>query len=72
MATPQRETHYGLEVWVDLETEALRKEQCLCLRCENLGSNCTAADEFLALCITHGTALLMTRCPRWEPRLGGG
>ena len=65
--TPKKETHHGAEVWVNPTTEALRRDECLCLNCGKLGL-CPTAKNFFRRCKTENIALAVTRCPKFEPK----
>ncbi|KPJ85672.1 hypothetical protein AMJ57_02240 [Parcubacteria bacterium SG8_24] len=73
-AKPVLEDHYGQEVWVNKTTEALRRDECLCLNCGNLRpnqpDNCPVAQAFFKLCVGENVALAVTRCPIWTPKEG--
>ena len=68
---PQSETHYGVGVWVNPITEALRKTECLCLNCKNLKpgpDNCAIAQALYQICVQENVALVVTRCPVWKSK----
>lgn len=68
----RKEMHYEKEVWVNPTTESLRKDECLCLNCNNLKpgqpDNCSIAQVFYKTCVKENVALLVTRCPLFEPK----
>ena len=60
---------YGEEVWENDMMDTLRKEECLCLNCGELGK-CDIAKEGLELCKKWNCAFAMTRCKEWSPKNG--
>jgi hypothetical protein len=62
---PVIEEHYGAKVWTDRETDALRRERCLCLRCARDLKTCKSAIELYLLCRSKNLALMVTRCPQF-------
>lgn len=68
----RKEVHYGKEAWVNPITELLRKDECLCLNCNNLKpgklDNCRIAQAFYEVCVRENVALAVTRCPLFEPK----
>ena len=68
METPVQMEKYGATVWANPKTEALRRDECLCLHCESLG-DCIVAKRGLDLCRAGNLAFIVTRCPVWESRL---
>lgn len=63
----KRVEKYGVEVWSDEEMDALRKERCLCLNCNWIGTDgCATVGILYAVCKGHNVALAVTRCPTWE------
>lgn len=69
---PKKETHYGKEVWVNPTTEALRREECLCLNCGNSKpgepDHCHTAKDLYEICKRDNVAFPVTRCPRWREK----
>jgi hypothetical protein len=67
-----RETHHGLPVLVSPELEQLRREQCLCLNCDKCrpgeSDHCFMAAGLYRLCLRGNLAMVITRCPEWEPK----
>ena len=61
----RKEKKYGVYVWINTETDELRREQCLCLNCDHL-TQCVIAKNSHELCKKHDIAFMMTRCPKWE------
>lgn len=55
---------YGRLVWVNEQTEALRRDECLCFNCKQL-SDCPIAAEGLKLCKLTDIAFMVTRCPKF-------
>jgi hypothetical protein len=47
--TIKKELHYGKEVFVNTEMDALRKTECLCLSCTKM-SDCHIAKDGYRLC----------------------
>lgn len=64
------------EVWVNPVTEAMRKDECLCLptggNCANLKpnqpDNCPIAQALFEACVAGKTALMVTRCSLYQPK----
>ena len=69
---PVQETHYNHTVWVNKTTESLRREECLCLNCENLKpnqpDNCHIAQAFYQICVKENVAMTITRCPLFKEK----
>jgi len=60
------------EVWVNPTTEALRKDECLCLNgCARMKpgqpDHCEIAARLYIACIDGKTALIVTRCSLYVP-----
>ena len=66
----KKETHYDCDVWVNTKTEAVRRDECLCFNCGEMGC-CEIAARFYELCVEFETALIMTRCREWRPNKKG-
>lgn len=65
------EEHYGEDVWVNKDTETLRKKNCLCLQCAKMKpalDNCPYAQVFYENCKRGNIALMVTRCRGWQPK----
>lgn len=66
------EIHYETPVWVNPTTEKIRKEECLCLNCTKLQpgtvNNCRIAQKLYGVCLAEKTALIITRCPEYQPK----
>jgi hypothetical protein len=66
---PVQENHHEKEVWVNQNTESLRREECLCLNCSDLKSEkpdgCPVAKRLYEICLGANIALAVTRCPYW-------
>ena len=64
------ETHYNADVWTDTETDTIRKERCLCLKCKKLTSaketNCETAQKLFEIAQNDSCAMMMTRCKNFE------
>lgn len=47
------ENHYGADVWTDTETDPIRKQHCLCWKCEKLTcvkeTNCPIAQKLFEI-----------------------
>lgn len=56
---------YGVKVQSNINMDALRKDQCLCLNCNQMGP-CEQAQAFYEICKKHNIALAVTRCPHFE------
>ena len=60
------ETHYNADVWTDTETDAIRKERCLCLKCKKCTrakeTNCPTAQKLFEIAQNDSCAMMMTRC----------
>lgn len=53
----------GLEVWEDEDMDELRKQRCICLKC-NRRLNCSILLDF-AIINDYSNAFMMTRCSEW-------
>jgi hypothetical protein len=53
--------YYGKEAWANVEFDALRKNECLCLNCSKM-SSCDVAKKFYEICKTNNMAVAITRC----------
>lgn len=62
---PVKILKYGVDVWSHPMTEFLRKTECLCLNCSDMG-NCEAAHALLMVCKDSNLALMVTRCPKFR------
>ena len=60
---PVKEEHYGKEVWVNPETENLRRTECLCFNCSKYAGFCKLSDELFKFCVSGGLAVIVSRCP---------
>lgn len=49
------------QVWANIETDELRKLECLCFNCETMES-CDTAKELLGLCRKYNMSLMITKC----------
>lgn len=69
---PQQEVHHDETVWVNPTTEALRKEECLCLNCGNMKpgkpDHCYIANQLYQISVKENIAMTITRCPIWKPK----
>lgn len=58
---------YGVKVYANPTTEALRPLECLCLNCNKQKNdpkeNCEVAFKLFNICVEHNIALAVTRCP---------
>lgn len=79
MEKPVKVNKYGFEVWENPTSDAMRREECLCLNCKFLGSDCPVsigsdlypvkvAKILFEICQNTGMAMCITRCPKWEAR----
>ena len=57
---------YGVKVKQNVYTDELRKTECLCLNCKHFP--CDISQKFYNLCVKYNTAIMMTRCPNFEPK----
>ena len=64
------ETHYNADVWTDRETDTIRKERCLCLKCKKCTgvkeTNCKTAQKIFEIAQNDSCAMMMTRCKNFE------
>jgi hypothetical protein len=64
------ETHYNADVWTDTETDTIRKERCLCLKCKKCTrvneTNCPTAQKLFEIAQNDSCAMMMTRCKNFE------
>ena len=67
MKTPILVTRHNRETYENSETEALRKDNCMCLHCTKI-KDCTLAKRFLDVCISGECAFIMTRCSQWSDK----
>ena len=61
------EEHHDTEVWTNVMLDSLRREECLCLNCQNL-EDCSAAYHLYNECRKWNMALAVTRCPEWRAK----
>ena len=72
----KREVHYEKEVWVNPTTEAIRRQECLCIptggNCANFKpgepDHCSIAQSLYEVCRSANVALAVTRCPLYQAR----
>lgn len=69
---PIQQTHFGAVVWVDQESDALRRTNCLCRSCILLKTgghpeNCQWATALYKVCVDANIAVSITRCQYWQP-----
>ena len=57
----KQELHYGENVWTNIQTDELRKTDCLCLNCSKT-HDCPQAKTFYQICVDCDIALMVTRC----------
>lgn len=67
MKTPILEKHCGSMVWINPDTEAMRRSECLCLNCCKM-TDCKTAHELYEICVRDDIAFMMTRCKAYEPK----
>ena len=64
---------HGKEVWANVPLDEQRREECMCLHCNelNLGQDdgCEYAKMLLTICRESNMALMVTRCPHWAPKV---
>lgn len=69
---PKQEERYGVMVWVNPTTEAVRKTECLCFNCKHMNpgkaGHCLKAQALFGVCIEGDIALAVTRCSTWNPK----
>lgn len=67
-----RQQHYGMTVWVSPALESFRKDQCLCLHCQKCRpgqkDHCFMADRLYRICRRGHLAMVISRCPEWQPK----
>ncbi len=66
--SPRKEV-YSKDQWVNPTTEALRKDECLCLNCLQM-NKCVIASELFKICVLADVDFIMTRCPKWKGKEG--
>ena len=70
---PVEAVFHGKRAWAHPIMDSLRREECLCLNCDNLkpgqSDNCHIAQTFYEVCVKENVALAVTRCPFWEPKI---
>lgn len=59
------ETHFNEPVMVNLDTDIMRKTECLCLNC-SIMKDCDSAKQFYSICCTKNIALMVTRCKNFK------
>lgn len=66
------EEHFGEKVWTNTRTDSIRREECLCLKCDkmtyNKNTNCSIAQAFYEQCVEHNVAFTMTRCKSFQEK----
>ena len=69
---PVSEKYHGATVSVNPTMESMRKDECLCLHCDNLKpgqpNHCPIASQLYQVCVRENVALILTRCPVWKPK----
>lgn len=53
--------HYGVEVETNVAMDVLRKTECLCLACREVG-DCVTAGKLYEICKRMNMAIMITRC----------
>lgn len=70
MADVVIEEHYGEPVWTNIETDKIRRDECICLKCNNMTyrkeTNCPIAQKFYEICCSENVAFMMTRCKKFD------
>jgi hypothetical protein len=75
MRDPEQALIHGRATYVDHDTDAMRRERCLCLRCAtgvNGTKTCPVAKVLYRMCIAHAMAMMITRCGSWAALPKGG
>ncbi len=62
---PVKKEKYDTEVYVNEDMDEIRKDECLCLNCMDLGK-CKTAKKGYELCVEENIAFMVTRCPCWK------
>ena len=66
MEQPVQVERYGAMVWELPKADALRKTDCLCLRCRFMKpsqpDHCTTASALYDICVRENVACMITRC----------
>lgn len=69
---PVLEDHYNEMVWTNLTTDIIRRQECLCLHCNNMTydkeTNCSIAQQLYELCCEENIAFMMTRCKKYNSK----
>jgi hypothetical protein len=67
-----KKIYYGEEIWVALSTDAKRKAECLCLKCEKMtgekATNCFIAQQLYEICIANNMAMMTVECPGFKQK----
>lgn len=55
------------EVWSNIELDALRRKECLCINCDRKNdtapySSCPVAAKLYKICVEHNMAMAITKC----------
>ena len=70
---PVEVVSHGNKAWANQLMDCLRREECLCLNCDNLkpgqSDSCHIARTFYEVCVKENVALAVTRCPLWKPKI---
>jgi len=56
--------HHSVFVWEHTVTDAMRKEECLCLNCNKM-QRCSMAAILYNMCKLQDIAMMITRCKHW-------
>ena len=59
-----KEEHFKTEVWVNKDTDELRKKECLCFNCTKI-NDCPIAKELYSVCIKNNVSLMLTKCQNY-------
>lgn len=63
---------YGWDALEHVHMDALRREHCMCRHCDLFApgteAHCPIAAANYAICVRHGIAMSVTRCPEFIPR----
>ena len=64
----QQVIKYGETVWSNVEMDELRKTECICLNCTDLGA-CGIANLLHEYCEIYNLAFMMTRCKEFQQKV---
>jgi len=62
-----KEVHDDRTVFVNKDTDDLRRTECLCLNCEIKDKHkCIIASTLYDTCVFEDLAIMITRCPNFK------